>query len=199
MNKQLRVSFCPSMKFPMEVVPFYVPVKDIEEAKKIVETLTGYQTFLEKSPLGNNFLGYSTKVEEYNSEEKQWKTWKDKNGNGFYDYQSENQDSYRELCLINNLWATNLEQLNKLKIKLVGKVFKNNDEYIKAVENAIEEIDDNLEFNYWDFDYDRIYRKKDKYDYLYICSIFTSGSLDDEDMVIIEDIVFGDSVSIYQK
>lgn len=89
--------------------------------------------------------------------------------------------------------------MNKNSLKsLIGKTYNNEEEYREKFDVALKEIDDNLYLNYWDWDFDRVYKKKQDKDDVHIASIELSYEykehenrpLEDDDIisVTVEDI-----------
>jgi hypothetical protein len=70
--KKLRVAHYPQIP----CMPFYVKVKDLEEAKKIINVLANYDLFQYENRIKPDYSN-ATVVEEFYEEEGEWISWSD--------------------------------------------------------------------------------------------------------------------------
>lgn len=70
--KQLRVVHYPQV--PCK--PFIVDVKNLEEAKKISNTLARYDSFQYENSIKPDYAS-TTEVQEFDTDEKEWLSWTD--------------------------------------------------------------------------------------------------------------------------
>lgn len=90
-TKKLRVWWIPQV--PMQ--SFHVPVKTLEEAHLILETLSYYDQFQFENNIKPDYSNTGG-LQEFDEDEQEWLDWMDdKTGMDFYEYRAENFEPYK--------------------------------------------------------------------------------------------------------
>lgn len=99
MEKKMRVWWMPQVPF-REDTTFYIPVKTVEEAKKIMDTLAAYDCFQYNHNIKPDYCNCGG-VQVYDEETQEWNDWFYEDEDSFFDnvdeYCEEKSESAEEL------------------------------------------------------------------------------------------------------
>ena len=93
MEKKMRVWWCPQIGHGLS---FYVPVKTVEEAKRLMDTLAAYDQFQFETNIKPDFCNTGG-LQVWDDKEQDWIDWEYNDGEDYYDDVNEYFDGNEEM------------------------------------------------------------------------------------------------------
>lgn len=93
MEKKMRVWWCPQIGHGLS---FYVPVKTVEEAKRLMDTLAAYDQFQFENNIKPDFCNTGG-LQVWDEEEQDWIDWECEDDGDYYDNVDEYFDGNEEM------------------------------------------------------------------------------------------------------
>ena len=93
MEKKMRVWWCPQIGHGLS---FYVPVKTVEEAKRLMDTLAAYDQFQFENNIKPDFCNTGG-LQVWDEEEQDWIDWEYEDDGDYYDNVDEYFDGNEEM------------------------------------------------------------------------------------------------------
>ena len=93
MEKKMRVWWCPQIGHGLS---FYVPVKTVEEAKRLMDTLAAYDQFQFENNIKPDFCNAGG-LQVWDEENQEWLDWEYEDDGNYYDNVDEYFDGNEEM------------------------------------------------------------------------------------------------------
>ena len=93
MEKKMRVWWCPQIGHGLS---FYVPVKTVEEAKRLMDTLAAYDQFQFENNIKPDFCNTGG-LQVWDEENQEWLDWEHEEDGDYYDDVDEYFDGNEEM------------------------------------------------------------------------------------------------------
>ena len=93
MEKKMRVWWCPQIGHGLS---FYVPVKTVEEAKRLMDTMSAYDQFQFENNIKPDFCNAGG-LHVWDEEEQDWIDWEYEDDGNYYDNVDEYFDGNEEM------------------------------------------------------------------------------------------------------